>query len=97
MLVQDMRNAAMPDFEDEEVAFGLVLLLDGLDEASSRCHNTQGHAGEVEGLEQGPGVLKEKDGLVGGRMQVLEKWQEPPRGFQWICSIIFDVFLVSFC
>lgn len=36
MLVQDMRNAAMPDFEDEEVAFGLVLLLDGLDEASSR-------------------------------------------------------------
>ena len=35
MLVQDIRNISLAD-EDTDVSMGLVLLLDGLDEASSR-------------------------------------------------------------
>ena len=37
MLVQDLRNSAIAELDDDnEPALGLVLLLDGLDEASSR-------------------------------------------------------------
>lgn len=37
MLVQDLRNMAIAELDDDnEPALGMVLLLDGLDEASSR-------------------------------------------------------------
>jgi hypothetical protein len=35
MLVQDIRNISLAD-EESDASMGLVLLLDGLDEASSR-------------------------------------------------------------
>lgn len=52
MLVSDMRNASMEEDMPESTKMGLILLLDGLDEASSMRTLVLNYVGSV--MEQEP-------------------------------------------